>query len=154
MHAERKVVLYCDFHGHSRKQNAFFYGCSYKNYEQEGRIKNAQLRIIPLLCCQRNNLCSLKDSRFSVEKCKETTARVVVFREMNIMNSFTLECSFYGKEWNAQTDSMQKDPEGNSRDPFSQLLEKKKKVMHMSVSDYNSVGATLMQTMHNYLPSE
>ena len=154
MHAERKVVLYCDFHGHSRKQNAFFYGCSYKNYEQEGRIKNAQLRIIPLLCCQRNNLCSLKDSRFSVEKCKETTARVVVFREMNIMNSFTLECSFFGKEWNAQTDSMQKDAEGNRKDPFSQLLEKKKKVMHMSVSDYNSVGATLMQTMHSYLPSE
>jgi len=56
MHAERKVVLYTDLHGHSRKQNAFFYGCSYKNYEQEGRIKNAQLRIIPLLCCQRNHL--------------------------------------------------------------------------------------------------
>jgi len=41
MHSERKVVLYCDLHGHSRKQNAFFYGCSFKNYEQEGRIKNA-----------------------------------------------------------------------------------------------------------------
>ena len=51
MHSERKVVAYMDLHGHSRKQNAFFYGCSYKNYEQEGRIKNAQLRIIPLLCC-------------------------------------------------------------------------------------------------------
>jgi murein tripeptide amidase MpaA len=38
---ERKVLLYCDMHGHSRKQNAFFFGCSYKNYEQEGRIKNA-----------------------------------------------------------------------------------------------------------------
>lgn len=101
MHAERKVVLYTDLHGHSRKQNAFFYGCSYKNYEQEGRIKNAQLRIIPLLCCQRNNLFQLKDSRFTIEKCKESTARVVVFREMNIMNSFTLECSFFGKEWNA-----------------------------------------------------
>jgi hypothetical protein len=25
---------------------------------------------------------------------------VVVFKEMNIMNSFTLECSFFGKEWN------------------------------------------------------
>lgn len=107
MHAERKVVLYADLHGHSRKQNAFFYGCNYKNYEQEGRIKNAQLRIIPLLCCQKNNLFSLKDSRFTIEKCKESTARVVVFREMNIMNSFTLECSFFGKEWNVQTESMQ-----------------------------------------------
>ena len=41
LNSERKVILYCDMHGHSRKQNAFFYGCKYKNYEQEGRIKNA-----------------------------------------------------------------------------------------------------------------
>lgn len=41
MHNERRVLLYCDMHGHSRKQNAFFYGCTYKNYEHEGRIKNA-----------------------------------------------------------------------------------------------------------------
>lgn len=113
MHQERKVILYCDLHGHSRKQNAFFYGCAYKNYEQEGRIKNAQLRIIPLLCCQRNNLFSLKDCRFSVEKCKEATGRVVVFKEMNIMNSFTLECSFFGKDTKfSQTASMQKDSVG------------------------------------------
>lgn len=25
--AEREVVLYCDFHGHSRKNNVFMYGC-------------------------------------------------------------------------------------------------------------------------------
>lgn len=33
MNQERKIVLYCDLHGHSRKENAFFYGCSFKNYE-------------------------------------------------------------------------------------------------------------------------
>jgi murein tripeptide amidase MpaA len=33
MNQERKVILFCDLHGHSRKQNAFFYGCTYKNYE-------------------------------------------------------------------------------------------------------------------------
>ena len=105
MHRERKVILYCDMHGHSRKQNAFFYGCCYKNYEQEGRVKNAQLRIIPLLCCQKNKLFSLKDCRFRVEKSKESTARVVIFKEYNIMNSFTLECSFYGKEDNKEITS-------------------------------------------------
>ncbi|TRY99704.1 hypothetical protein DNTS_002239, partial [Danionella cerebrum] len=26
--AEREVVVYCDFHGHSRKNNVFMYGCS------------------------------------------------------------------------------------------------------------------------------
>lgn len=48
---------------------------------------------------------SLKDSRFGVEKCKDSTARVVIFREFNIMNSFTLECSFFGKEGSVQTES-------------------------------------------------
>lgn len=33
MHGERKVALFSDLHGHSRKHNAFFYGCSFKNYE-------------------------------------------------------------------------------------------------------------------------
>jgi hypothetical protein len=49
-----------------------------------------------------------KDCRFNIEKCKETTARAVVFREMNIMNSFTLECSFFGKEMN-KLESVKKD---------------------------------------------
>lgn len=98
MHIERKVILYCDLHGHSRKKNAFFFGCSYKNYEQEGRMRNAQLRLIPLMCCQRNDLFKFKDCRFRIEKSKESTARVVIFKEFNIINSFTLETSFFGKE--------------------------------------------------------
>lgn len=38
---ERKVTLFIDMHGHSRKSNVFFYGCCYKNFEYDGRIKNA-----------------------------------------------------------------------------------------------------------------
>ena len=151
MHAERKVVLFCDLHGHSRKQNAFFYGCSYKNYEQEGRIKNAQLRIIPLLCCQRSNLFSLKDSRFNIEKCKESTARVVIFKEMNIMNSFTLECSFFGKEQNNQNQLMHR---GAAEEGFALAHQKKRHLSHMTIAEYQSLGETVMQVMNNYLPSE
>jgi hypothetical protein len=85
-------------HGHSRKQNVFFYGCSYKNYEHNGRIRNAQLRVLPLLCCHQNSCFSFAGSSFKIEKAKESTGRVVVFRDFNIMNSFTLECSFHGKQ--------------------------------------------------------
>lgn len=91
-------MVYCDLHGHSRKKNAFFYGCSYKNYEQEGRVRNAQLRLIPLMCCQKNNIFKLKDCSFRMEKSKESTARVVVFKEFGIANSFTLESSFFAKD--------------------------------------------------------
>jgi len=66
---------------------------------------------------------------------------------MNIMNSFTLECSFFGKEWDSQTESAK-----NINDSFAQP--KKKRLLHMSTEDYNSLGSTLMGVMHSYLPSE
>ena len=28
MKEEREVLLFCDFHGHSRKKNIFIYGCN------------------------------------------------------------------------------------------------------------------------------
>jgi hypothetical protein len=61
-------------------------------------MKNAQLRILPLLCCHKNSSYNFAVCSFKIEKCKETTARIVLFREYNIMNSFTLECSFFGKQ--------------------------------------------------------
>jgi hypothetical protein len=35
---EIELVLYCDFHGHSRKQNVFIYGCENKHLPNE-RLK-------------------------------------------------------------------------------------------------------------------
>jgi hypothetical protein len=32
----------------------------------------------------------------AVEKDKETTARIVLFKELGIQNSYTLEATFYG----------------------------------------------------------
>ena len=37
---------------------------------------------------------------------------------------------------------------------MQQSPEKKIKLIHMSVEDYNSLGKTFMQVIHNYLPSE
>ena len=82
-----------------------------------------------------------------MDKCKEATARVVVFREMNIVNSFTLECSFFGKEANLKTQSSE-DVTKYGQQP------KKEKMMHFSIPEYQSLGETLIQVMHNYLPSE
>jgi hypothetical protein len=28
---ERELLIYCDFHGHSRKKNVFIYGCASKD---------------------------------------------------------------------------------------------------------------------------
>jgi hypothetical protein len=34
----------------------------------------------------------------SLEKDKETTARIVLFKELGIVNSYTLEATFFGSE--------------------------------------------------------
>jgi hypothetical protein len=39
---------------------------------------------------------SFEDCCFAVQKSKETTGRVVMWREFNLINSFTLESSFMG----------------------------------------------------------
>lgn len=39
---------------------------------------------------------SMNDSSFLIHKVKESTGRVVMFKEFNIVNSFTVECSLCG----------------------------------------------------------
>jgi hypothetical protein len=42
---ETELILYCDFHGHSRKQNVFLYGCENKHIPNK-RLKE---RIFPAM---------------------------------------------------------------------------------------------------------
>jgi hypothetical protein len=42
---------------------------------------------------------SFKDCSFHVKKNRETTARVVVCRELSIRNSYTLEATFCGADF-------------------------------------------------------
>ena len=54
---EIELVLYCDFHGHSRKQNVFVYGCENKNSPND-RFKE---RIFPAMLSKNDpaKVCSL-----------------------------------------------------------------------------------------------
>jgi hypothetical protein len=87
----RNVVFYCDFHGHSRAKNSFMYGCN--NYQKERKFKE---RVFPLLFSRRCEEFSYEGSAFGIYKAKESTARVVLWKEHQIINSFTLETSFCG----------------------------------------------------------
>ena len=90
---ERKVVLYCDLHGHSRKQNIFVYGCD----SLDDPVCRLKSRVFPCMLF-KNAPCkfSFKSSKFMVQKCKEGTGRVVMWREAGIQNSYTLEATFSG----------------------------------------------------------
>ncbi|KAF0696082.1 Aste57867_13120 [Aphanomyces stellatus] len=90
------VVFYCDIHGHSRKKNVFMYGCDTRKYI------NPIARAFPRLLSTHwigQQYVSLDSCNFQVNRGREATARVVVGRDMGILNSFTLEASFCGADF-------------------------------------------------------
>ena len=106
---DRELLLFCDMHGHSRKKNVFMYGCENKRarnvpmFDREGYGNGAvfqgrlQEKVFPkLLCKNYPEAFSFDECNFKVQRSKESTARVVVWRECGIPNSFTLEASFAG----------------------------------------------------------
>jgi|LauGreDrversion4_2_1035121.scaffolds.fasta_scaffold32643_5 hypothetical protein len=66
------------------------YGCS---NQKADRLKE---RIFPYLFSKNTEHFSFTNCNFVVQKARESTARVVMWREFNLINSFTLECSFCG----------------------------------------------------------
>lgn len=91
---DREVVLYIDFHGHSRKQNIFAYGCNAALHEAENKMKEQVF--IRMLELNGPGHFSLPFSRFHVKASKESTGRVNTWRELKIMNTFTIEATFCG----------------------------------------------------------
>ena len=47
---------------------------------------------------KNNKIFSYKDCTFAVEKEKENTARIVVYKELGVVNWYTLESTFYGSD--------------------------------------------------------
>ncbi|XP_008256357.3 cytosolic carboxypeptidase 3 isoform X2 [Oryctolagus cuniculus] len=90
---KREVILYCDLHGHSRKENIFMYGC---DGSDRSKALYLQQRIFPLMLSKNcPDKFSFSACKFSVQKSKEGTGRVVMWK-MGIRNSFTMEATFCG----------------------------------------------------------
>lgn len=87
---DRDLFLVLDLHGHSRKKNIFCYGNSGR---QNDRFKE---RIFPCLLDKNSDLFNYEDCSFNVQKSKESTMRVVMWKELGITNTFTCEASFCG----------------------------------------------------------
>uniref|UniRef100_A0A2C9KLY6 Peptidase M14 carboxypeptidase A domain-containing protein n=1 Tax=Biomphalaria glabrata TaxID=6526 RepID=A0A2C9KLY6_BIOGL len=96
-----RILLYCDLHGHSRKPNVFMYGnnTSAESDPSAHTMAKAFLaeRLFPWLMSVRSpEKFHFKSCKFNIRKCKESTGRVVMWRQMRIYNSFTLEATFSG----------------------------------------------------------
>lgn len=59
LHEERGVTLYCDLHGHSRKQNVFMYGCNNPKRPEE-------CRVFPFMLSKLSSFFDFESCRFSV----------------------------------------------------------------------------------------
>uniref|UniRef100_A0A3Q2HEA1 Cytosolic carboxypeptidase 2 n=1 Tax=Equus caballus TaxID=9796 RepID=A0A3Q2HEA1_HORSE len=118
---EREVLLYCDFHGHSRKNNIFLYGCN--NNDRKYWLHE---RVFPLMLSKNApDKFSFHSCNFKVQRCKEGTGRVVMWR-MGILNSYTMESTFGGSTL------------GNKRDT------------HFTTEDLKSLGHQVCDTLLDF----
>ncbi|XP_008144939.2 cytosolic carboxypeptidase 2 isoform X1 [Eptesicus fuscus] len=118
---EREVLLYCDFHGHSRKNNIFLYGCN-----SNDRKYWLHERVFPFMLSKNvPDKFSFHSCNFKVQKCKEGTGRVVMWR-MGILNSYTMESTFGGSTL------------GNKRDT------------HFTTEDLKSLGYHVCDTLLDF----
>ncbi|KAM5303226.1 cytosolic carboxypeptidase 3-like [Glossophaga mutica] len=90
---KREVILYCDLHGHSRKENIFMYGCGGSD---RCKALYLQQQIFPLMLSKNcPDKFSFSACKFNIQKSKKGTGRVVMWK-MGIRNSFTMEATFCG----------------------------------------------------------
>uniref|UniRef100_A0A8W8N7I6 Peptidase M14 domain-containing protein n=1 Tax=Magallana gigas TaxID=29159 RepID=A0A8W8N7I6_MAGGI len=119
---EREIIVYCDLHGHSRKQNVFIYGCE-NRHNPEKRLKE---RVFPLMLNKNApDKFKFESCKFKVQKSKEGTGRIVMWN-MGIMNSYTMEATFCGSTMG------------------------KKKGYHFSMADFEALGYHFCDTLLDY----
>ncbi|EAS07091.3 zinc carboxypeptidase family protein (macronuclear) [Tetrahymena thermophila SB210] len=171
LHSERETKLILDLHGHSRKMEAFFYGCSYR----EDPLKT---RIFPYLLSKINSKVSFGESRFSMDQYKESTARITLWKELRAPNVFCLEASFYGyKKSEQKMTSQQQKNNFNAKEEnvesISQLRQKEnkemllnpkqntsisskgvKKAYHFTIQDYLDIGRDICINLYNLIQQE
>ncbi|XP_051545633.1 cytosolic carboxypeptidase 4-like [Myxocyprinus asiaticus] len=100
----RTPLVFCDYHGHSRKKNVFLYGCSMKEtlWQSGSPINTASLKEDPGYRTIAKTLdriapaFSFNSCNYVVEKSRASTARVVVWREIGVLRSYTMESTYNG----------------------------------------------------------
>jgi len=132
---EREIVMFCDMHGHSIKKNVFFYGCRQKGTFLENIRSNIITKMIPVLLAHKNRILNFNDCKFRMEKSKESTARIVIYKQLGILCSYTLEASFLGPSHQSALENRKPEPEETPQN------------VHMQKHHYMSVGRDLCKLL-------
>lgn len=86
---ERNLELICDLHGHSRRMNIFMYGCNLPD-------NPGKTREYPLLLSKLSPNFDYHSCSFHMQRSKESTLRISMFKEVEIPYVYTMESSFCG----------------------------------------------------------
>lgn len=74
-------------------------GCRTSSRRESSHSKHYDCHLLTMLYriyAENTEMFSYEDCNFEVQKSRESTARVVMWREFNLINSYTLEASFCG----------------------------------------------------------
>lgn len=86
------VSIFVDLHGHSKKNNSFIYGNAFEITQEKKSFW--QVRFLSKILNKIAPMFSYDSWAFSNTKTKNSTARVVIGKEIGVLNCFTLESSF------------------------------------------------------------
>ncbi|XP_061227306.1 cytosolic carboxypeptidase 4 isoform X2 [Neopsephotus bourkii] len=100
----RAPLVFCDYHGHSQRKNVFLYGCSIKEtlwqagctVDTSVITEDVGYRTLPKILDKVAPAFVMNSCSFLVEKSRESTARVVVWKEMGVLRSYTMESTYCG----------------------------------------------------------
>ena len=81
------VFCFLDLHAHSKKYNCFFYS---------NPLKDKTDHVLVSLLHKNCSFYSINDSTFMIRKEKENSARVVIWKDLDIKLSYTLEAGYGG----------------------------------------------------------
>ncbi|XP_029675008.1 cytosolic carboxypeptidase 1-like isoform X2 [Formica exsecta] len=97
---QRPPHVFVDYHGHSRRKNVFLFGCSrsgsWSAADKAKPDQPVQYLMLPHLMQRTSSAFALPLCSFKVERNKESTARVAVWRQLGVSRSYTMESSFCG----------------------------------------------------------
>ncbi|XP_058012531.1 cytosolic carboxypeptidase 4 [Ahaetulla prasina] len=100
----RVPVVFCDYHGHSQRKNVFLYGCSIKEtlwqagctVDTSKVTEDVGYRTLPKILDKVAPAFLMSSCSFLLEKSRDSTARVVVWREIGVLRSYTMESTYSG----------------------------------------------------------
>jgi len=86
----RGPLLFCDFHGHSRRRNVFMFGCD------DRWAHGTPGRLFPYLLSRTTTDFAFGSCSFKISRAKANCARVAMARDLPLAFSYTIEASFAG----------------------------------------------------------